>query len=654
MSLWPVLASARTSNDPNVQQYAYEQTGVYRAWDYATGSSDVIVAIIDNGFDTFHPDLFQNVWHNPKEIPDNEIDDDHNGYVDDVWGWNFVDNTNDPRPNVRNLASDVRHEGVYSHATVVAGIIGAVGNNGRDGVGVNWRVKLMNVKVIDNSGMGTIAPLGRAIRYAVDNGAKIINISMVGDKDDDLDSAVQYAYNNGVVIIAAAGNYGGDLNKNPLYPVCIDASQSKPMLLGVSATDQGRKLAYFSNIGSNCIDITAPGADIGSTVRYSPDDGLNTSYSTGWQGTSFAAPIVTGAAALVKSVRPDWEPDQIYDDLLKTTHHTPAIDEVGYANWYGKGLLQVHRAVANAMSLPLPPTMFEASNSILTEPAKPMKTQRVKAMALVDGVDGTFHDFYSNSNDEGATYQRDELRGADSLASFGIGNQLTFIVAKQKNKKQRTVSVYNYKWQLQNSWSVPLVGLLHLSAGMIDDEPTIVVSPRYADKIAYELYSLNGTLKGIASVSENHSGASSIIVNNKIYSVFALKKQPLKIHVFENFKEVTAYQANDLGRSASIAAGDLRDGKDSELILGSGSGVGDMVAVYALDGNLIRSFSPFGDGVKNGIMVDVFDADHDGALDIVTYRSANASSVRAWNSRAKLETEWIVPIISGRALLIPR
>ena len=127
--LMPCVVVAKIPNDPGAEQWAFADLGVYQAWDYFTGSTDVVVAIIDNGFDTFHPDLRNNLWQNKKEIRNNQIDDDENGYIDDVYGWNFLDNNNDPRPSVLGLADYEKKEALFNHGTLVAGIIGAVGNN---------------------------------------------------------------------------------------------------------------------------------------------------------------------------------------------------------------------------------------------------------------------------------------------------------------------------------------------------------------------------------------------------------------------------------------------------------------------------------------------------------------------------------------------
>jgi subtilisin family serine protease len=344
----PTAVFARLPNDLQVEQWAYQDIGAYVAWNYFTGSKKVVVAVIDNGFDSFHPDLRDNLWVNEKEIRNNGLDDDNNGYVDDYYGWDFFDNDNNPRPQTVDLTVIERKNKIFNHGTVVAGLIGAVGNNQWGGTGLNWQVRLMNLRVVDSSGIGGLDNLAMAINYAVANGADVINISMVGDEDQDVRRAVERAYQRGVIVVAAAGNNMWDLDFSPLYPVCADAFSSTTMVLGVSAMDETHHLTSFSNAGASCIDITAPGANVSSTEVYSPADGLPNSYGGNWQGTSFATPIVAGAAALIKGINPSWQASEIYQALLATVHHTPGQDEAVYASLFGKGLLQVDKAVEYA------------------------------------------------------------------------------------------------------------------------------------------------------------------------------------------------------------------------------------------------------------------------------------------------------------------
>lgn len=346
----PFLACAKIPNDPFAEQWSYKDIGVYDAWNFTVGSPDVVVAVVDNGIDTFHPDLEDNMWKNTDEISGNGIDDEKNGYIDDVWGWNFVDNNNDPRPNVDGINIDPEKDmEVVSHGTVVAGLIGAVGNNNLDGTGLNWKVKIMNLKIVGNDGSGSGLAVETAIIYAVDNGAHVINISAVGTSEVfdivALKQAINYAYEKGVVVVAAAGNGMQSLNDNQLYPICADEGNGVEKVLGVTAIRESHQLAIFSNVGSACVDITAPGVHVSSTVRFSPTNGLTERFSGNWNGTSFATSLVSGAAALIKSLQPAWGAKEIYEALLKSTHHTPNQDEAGYADLFGAGLLQINKAV---------------------------------------------------------------------------------------------------------------------------------------------------------------------------------------------------------------------------------------------------------------------------------------------------------------------
>ncbi len=238
--------------------------GIDTAWRQTTGA-DVTVAIIDSGVDLGHPDLAPNLWTNPREIPGNGIDDDGNGYVDDVHGYDFVDNDGTPQD-------------ANGHGTHVAGIVGARGGNGIGGAGVAWQARLMAIRVLDDQARGTTAAVAAGIRYAVDNGARIVNLSLAGPTSTpDLEDAVRYARAHGVLIVAAAGNDGADLSTSPTYP----AAYGEDNVLGIAATTRDGGLSSVSDYGPGA-DIAAPGEQI-----------LSTSAGGGYEwrtGTSMAAP----------------------------------------------------------------------------------------------------------------------------------------------------------------------------------------------------------------------------------------------------------------------------------------------------------------------------------------------------------------------------
>jgi subtilisin family serine protease len=253
-----------------------------RAWQLTLGQG-VTVAIIDSGARLDHPDLAPNIWTNFNEIPGNGIDDDNNGYVDDVHGVDLSSKL--PGQDLNDVAG---------HGTHVAGIVAAAAN-GQGVVGVAPRAKLMIVKVLNNDGVGTTGAIAEGVRYAVANGARIVNLSLAGDDDDDaLEGAVRDAAAANVLVVASAGNASRDIDHHPAYPASIAAAN----LLAVAATDpdSGRDLSKFSNFGTLAVQVAAPGASILSTAN----DGGYVQLS----GTSMAAPMVTGVAALAASVNP--------------------------------------------------------------------------------------------------------------------------------------------------------------------------------------------------------------------------------------------------------------------------------------------------------------------------------------------------------------
>ena len=235
------------------------------------------IAIIDTGIDITHPDLEDNIWTNSGEIPGNGIDDDQNGYVDDVHGYDFY--ANDPSPLDEN-----------GHGTHCAGIIGAVGNNGQGITGVDWKVRLMPIRFLGPDGSGTMADAIEAIGYANKMGADVISVSWGSSTNDPALQDVISQSN--ALVVCAAGNSGSDIDNTPFYPSSFDS----PNVLSVAATDPNDNLAGFSNYGSQSVDIGAPGVGILVCA-------LGASYNY-MSGTSMAAPFVSGVAGLIKADNP--------------------------------------------------------------------------------------------------------------------------------------------------------------------------------------------------------------------------------------------------------------------------------------------------------------------------------------------------------------
>ncbi len=333
-------------NDPNYSKlWGMENTGqtgglagadikATAAWDITMGSSNVVVGIIDTGIDYKHEDLAANIYTNAGEdawvIPNdptsgNGSDDDGNGKIDDYKGWNFITNKNDPYDD--NM-----------HGTHVAGTIGAIGNNGKGVVGVNWQVKMMPLKFLDGNGSGTTDKAIDAIIYATDMGVKILSNSWGGDGfSQALEDAISYANDHGVLFVAAAGNDGVNTDDTPNYPSCYNLAN----ILAVAASDHGDTRALWgggggeddcgflcnsvmavtpgSNYGKVTVDLAAPGKDIYSTVP-----GGYQSLS----GTSMATPHVAGAAALLLAKNSGLTHLQVKDRLMNSVDKVAAFKDI--------------------------------------------------------------------------------------------------------------------------------------------------------------------------------------------------------------------------------------------------------------------------------------------------------------------------------------
>jgi subtilisin family serine protease len=270
-----------------------------RGWLVSTGSSDVVVAVLDTGIDYTHPDLQANMWVNPGEVPANGIDDDSNGYVDDVHGINAsfrATNRSDPMDD-------------NGHGTHVAGTIGAVGGNGQGIVGVNQRVKLLGLKFLSASGSGSLSDAITAIEYMIQLKNRGVNIRVANNSwggsgySAALEEAIERARNAGIIFVAAAGNDGADNDLEPSYPANFELEN----VVSVAAIDEDGNLASFSNYGASMVDIAAPGVGIYSTFPGNRYARLS--------GTSMATPHVVGAVALLLASEPGLTMTQVIERL---------------------------------------------------------------------------------------------------------------------------------------------------------------------------------------------------------------------------------------------------------------------------------------------------------------------------------------------------
>jgi subtilisin family serine protease len=353
----------RTSNDPLPQpNWFMNATKAQTAWDQATGNG-AIVAVIDSGFALAHEDLV-NQWHqNPGETGmttlggrcwtgtpanknSNDCDDDNNGYRDDWRGWDFVGVNNNPQ------AGDTNPDGAgVAHGTEVAGLAGSTGNNGIGTTGPSWNNRLMPLQALDDDGSGYTSGVTAAVYYAVDNGADVVNLSLGGDTNDPtLANAIRYAYERGVVVVAAAGNCGTGTEQgcDPAKPGAMSYPALNPHVIAVGATTSTNARASFSSYGPG-LDVSAPG----SGTLVSPmwrSTNQTSAYATSLYGTSFASPIVAGYVGLLKSIRPVSSVDDI-TAIVDGTASKPGMNGNLFSTQLGHGVIDMDAGLRTASGL---------------------------------------------------------------------------------------------------------------------------------------------------------------------------------------------------------------------------------------------------------------------------------------------------------------
>ena len=367
---YPYRALGSVPDDPfYASSWLLQRTNAAGAWNVTTGSQ-VVVAIIDTGFALNHEDLTSQWKTNAGETgstvtgdpcwtgtsqnkSSNGCDDDNNGYVDDWRGWNFVNTNNDPQAGT----TSTNGTGAISHGTSVAGLAGAATNNHLGIASYNWSTKLMPLAALDDSGSGNTSSVVAAVYYAVDNGASVINLSLGGpDEDPALQTAIDYAYSHGVVVVAAAGNCGtaGDAGCGGLPAPTMMYPAKENHVIAVGATDSADTRASFSSYGP-ALDVVAPGS--GSLVsplidsRTAPYNYTN-AYSGSLYGTSFASPIVTGIVSLIRSQRPSTSVDDITALIDGSATKVTRMNGLAYTDEYGHGLVNASTAatIANALA----------------------------------------------------------------------------------------------------------------------------------------------------------------------------------------------------------------------------------------------------------------------------------------------------------------
>jgi len=384
-------------DDPGLSnQWAPQKVEAPAAWALTVGDPATIIAVADTGIDYAHSELAPNIWANPGEIPGNGLDDDENGYVDDVYGWDFTNGDAEPQDD-------------HFHGTHVAGIVAAAANDNPEGlVGICPACTLMAVKVLDANGSAPLDVVANGMVYAADNGARVINLSLGGMVPAaTLKTAVDYAWERGAVVVAAAGNNGAEIL---FYPAAF------ANVVGVASSNAQDYRSCFSNYGEDLVAVTAPGELIYSTV---PRDELGRDGYGTYSGTSMAAPHVSGLVGLLFSQDPARTNAEVRA-LLESTAED--LGPSGTDIFFGAGRINARRALtADNSPTPPPPSLFTTS-PIASAYANARKLVRDPSGGLhlawhrQDG--GQYQVVHATSTDDGLTWSSPQVIFASAEETY--------------------------------------------------------------------------------------------------------------------------------------------------------------------------------------------------------------------------------------------
>ena len=588
-------------------QWYLQKIQAIKGWDIIRESPKIVIAVIDSGTQIDHPDLKNNLWYNSKEIPNNKIDDDKNGFIDDVNGWDFINGVGDPSPKYKSgFTEDVMH------GTIVSGIIGAEGNNATGISGVTWKTELMPLKILNDKGEGSASNVIKAIDYAVANGAHIINLSFVGfGYSYGMDEAIKRAYDAGVIVVAAAGNEANTnssdvyLNNKPLYPVCLDGRPGENRVIGVAATDTMDQKTYFSGYGSNCIDIAAPGVSIFSTVPYSPthqvnNQSLNKYYDGYWSGTSVATPIVSGAIALIEAANPKLDRNQVIDVLLNTSDNINKLNPK-YVNQLGKGRLNLQSALNDATS-----RLINTDNIIVSAAFTDHKNS-IKVLEK-----NNIYEFSPYLN----------YFGKINLTNGDVdGDGKYEIITSQGGKGNSLIKIFSINGLLKKqffAYKSNFKGGVNVAVGDIngDGKAEIITGAgpgggphvkifNYSGKTIGQFFAYKSNFKGGVNVAVGDINGGTINRKVEIITAPSGGYQP-EVKVFNDhgivISKFLAFNQN-FTNGVSISAADINKDGMAEIITGAGPGGAPHIRVFQSNGKLVNSFYAFDPEYKNGITV---------------------------------------------------
>ncbi len=650
--LWPgfVLAD-NVPNDPYLEnQWYLKRIQADQAWQRINSSPNIVIAVIDSGVQIDHPDLRDNIWLNQAESDDG-LDSDSNGFIDDLYGWDFVKNINDPSPKF----DDAFSEAGLSHGTMVAGIMAAVGNNRLGVAGISWQAQIMPLRALNSLGEGRVSDVVRAIDYAINNGADIINLSFVGfDYSESLEAAINRASQAGIIVVTAAGNESKNgesynLEETPIYPACY--GKNNGLVLGVAATDALDQKADFSSYGFSCVDITAPGISFFNTIAKGSNlDKPDLLYDGYWSGTSMAAPIISASLALVAEMNPQLSAIEVVKVLLKTADNISLLNP-NYLGQLGAGRVNTYKAVELAREMlynNLPRLMISAS-SLEKKPVylADKSGDKIRDFSLSEHINIASGDLNGNGEEEivlAASFgDKPEIRifnqagnilgrffayhpdflGGISLAVYDLnGDGLAEIITGAGPGGGPHVRVFDHKGQLKSQFfagSQDFRGGVKIASGSVDGKAggQIVTTLGKGSEPVLKIFNYRGEIVGAFLVFEKEfRGGLTVSVANLdgradrkdeiIIAPLSEKEARIKIYSDKGVlkKSFLAFHKNFKG-GVNLATGDLNSNGVADIAVGALAGGAPQIRVFSGSGILLESFYAYEEEFLGGVNLGI-------------------------------------------------